>query len=567
MKNKLPCLDTANCGSSDAMHDYGSHYFCFACRTRFNKEKKVSSEEEKSAEFEAVETPKLHMGVYETLKPRGFKDRGIERHVCEFYDVRVEYNTDREIKSHWYPYGVTKTTGAKVRILPKEFASAGKITGLFGQPLFNGGKRLVITEGEIDALTVAQCWYEKYKVIYPVVSVPNAQTAAKVVVQQRDWILSFDEIVIWMDDDEPGIAASNAVARALFKEGKTIKVVTPVSGSKDASDVYRNNSTQDSSGCWIAGPGHVAVLNCVYNARVWSPAGVVLSSQTWETYTAEADAVYIPYTGVLANINRRNYGRRLGSITMITAGTGMGKSLLLKEDMYHLQRTRPPEEKIGVLALEESIYEFISGIMSIEANKRLSLPENKLTREEERVLWERTMGDDRYIMLDHQGAVSDDSLIDKIVYMALNGAVYIYLDHVTIAVSESGDNQNAAIDKLMSDLLKIAKRWKVWICVVSHLRKTINGMKSFENGAIPTEDDLKGSGSLKQIPMQTFALSRDKYSEDEVTRNTTHYHVLKDRYTGRTGQHYGSFCFDDESGRLLALDDFQVQGDADFQPQ
>jgi twinkle protein len=457
---------------------------------------------------------------------------------------------------------VTKTTGAKIRVLPKEFYTAGELSGLFGQPLFNGGRLLVITEGEIDALTVAQSWYEKYNTFYPVVSISSA-AGVKAMIKQRQWILSFDEVILWLDDDDPGREATEEAARALFREGKKIKVVTPLSGCKDASDVYRNNSVFDEkSGELIQGPGKDAVLNCIWRAREWSPAGIVTSANTWDMYKKEKSAIYIPFAPVLDCINKTNYGRRLGSITMITAGTGMGKTLLLKEDMYHLHKTRPITERIGVLSLEESVYEFVAGIMALEANKRIQLPDCEVTDEEERAYWEATMGSDQFIMLDHQGSVADDSIVTKIEYMILQGATYIYLDHVTIAVSESGSSQNAAIDKLMSDLLKLAKRWNVWIGVVSHLRKTDKGEKSFEAGAVPSEDDLKGSGSLKQIPMQTLALSRNKYADDPMERNKTHIHMLKDRYTGRTGQFVGSFSFDDDTGRLFTAGGFQAIEDS-----
>ena len=556
---KLPCLDTVNCGSSDAMVKYSDHYFCFSCRKRFKLEGATElSEEARQPESKAKPFDYFE---FDSLKHRGFIDRGITRATCAHYNVRVAYNSEREIIEHWYPYGVTQTTGAKVRVLPKEFHTVGRLDGLFGQSLFNGGRMLVITEGEIDALTIAECWYQKYQTYYPVVSLRSA-SAVKDAIRQRDWILGFEEVVLWFDNDEPGQEATEQLARALFRDGKRkVKIVTPVEGAKDANDVYCNASTRDANGSFIEGPGREAVLSAIWKAREWSPAGIVSGKQTWEHYQRERNAVFIPFTPVLAAFNKRNYGRRLGSITMFTAGTGMGKTLLLKEDIYHLQLTRPSNERIGVLSLEESVAEFVTGMMSIAANKRLSLPDVVRTEEEERMWWEMTLGTDRHILLDHQGSVADDSIIDKMTYMILEGAVYIYLDHVTIAVSESGDNANAAVDALMSSMLKLAKRWNVWIGVVSHLRKTPTGMKSFENGAVPTEDDLKGSGALKQIPMQTIALSRDKYAEDESDRNKTNYHVLKDRFSGRTGQFYGSFSFDDDTGRLVTPGEFPLASD------
>jgi len=49
---------------------------------------------------------------------------------------------------------------------------------------------LVITEGELDAIAVAEAFYKRYKRFYACVSVPSA-SATKVVLEQRDWINKF----------------------------------------------------------------------------------------------------------------------------------------------------------------------------------------------------------------------------------------------------------------------------------------------------------------------------------------------------------------------------------------
>ncbi|MCV5231965.1 hypothetical protein OFC56_32910, partial [Escherichia coli] len=58
----------------------------------------------------------------------------------------------------------------KIRTEDKKFLVKGKLTGeLIGSHLFSGGRKLIITEGEIDMLTVSQVQSNKY----PVVSLPN----------------------------------------------------------------------------------------------------------------------------------------------------------------------------------------------------------------------------------------------------------------------------------------------------------------------------------------------------------------------------------------------------------
>ena len=134
--------------------------------------------------------------------------------------------------------------------------------------------------------------------------------------------------------------------------------------------------------------------------------------------------------------------------------------------------------------------------------------------------------------------------------MAASGCKFIFLDHITIAVSEVDGNVNEAMDKAMSDLLKLCKKHNVWIGVVSHLRKTSGG-RTFEGGAAITEDSLKGSGSLKQIAFLIIGFSRNKYSEDEAERQRVSISVLKNRFTGHTGP-AGNARYDNITGRLYS---------------
>ena len=74
---------------------------------------------------------------------------------------------------------------------------------------------------------------------------------------------------------------------------------------------------------------------------------------------------------------------------------------------------------------------------------------------------------------------------------------------------------NEAIDKVMSDLLKVVKRHNVWLGLISHLRKSHG--KSFEEGNLASIDDIKGSGSIKQISFDIIAFARNLIAEDEVS--------------------------------------------------
>ena len=100
----------------------------------------------------------------------------------------------------------------------------------------------------------------------------------------------------------------------------------------------------------------------------------------------------------------------------------------------------------------------------------------------------------------------------------------------------------------MSQLLKVVKKHNIWLGVISHLRKG-SERKPFEEGYLPTVDDIKGSGSIKQISFDIIAFARNMVSEDEVVKNTIKFRVLKARKTGRTGD-AGAAFYDHETTRL-----------------
>jgi len=232
---------------------------------------------------------------------------------------------------------------------------------------------------------------------------------------------------------------------------------------------------------------------------------------------------------------------RQGEITLFTSGTGSGKSTVIKEILYDLVNNH--NKKVGLASLEESIHDTVSKFLAMNLND-----EDKTKKMFKSIA-----------LLDHQGSVGDSSLIDQIEYMALMGCTHIVLDHITIAVSEGteGLEGNAAIDKVMSDLLKIVKKHNIWLGLVSHLRKAMGG-KSFEEGNLASIDDIKGSGSIKQISFDIIAFARNLVDSDDTVQRTVKFRVLKSRFTGLTGD-AGSATYNRETTRLEGNGEFSIE--------
>ena len=175
-------------------------------------------------------------------------------------------------------------------------------------------------------------------------------------------------------------------------------------------------------------------------------------------------------------------------------------------------------------------------LIGMSINKNIRMPED-VTEEEARKGYEKVFGDERLILLDHQGSVADTSLLDRIEYLAALGCNYLILDHITIAVSEGVDGAtgNEAVDKVMSSLLKIVKRYNIHLTLISHLRKSSGEGKSFEEGIMPNLDSIKGSGSIKQISFDIIGFARNMMATEKSDRNIVKFAVLKSRFSGDTG--------------------------------
>lgn len=520
-----------NCDSSDAFTVYDDGGYCFSCNY---STKKVTT---KMNDFNSIPTATSTNKLAEIMDLNSFAitSRGISKAVVDHFGIKMEVNPDGSGGSHFYPYTRDgKIVAYKERKLPKDFRIHGDFskTELFGQATSSGGKSLVITEGELDACAVAQAFYDKYNRIFPVVSIPSA-TGTKVLLEQLEFIRRFESVVLFFDSDEAGQAAVDRAAKIIGAgRAKVARLM-----AKDPCEELGTN-------------GSAKILQAYWDAQTWSPAGIVVGEPIWDQFKARQEVQSIPYPECLGGLNEKLKGIRQGEITLFTSGTGSGKSTVIKE--IALDLLDKTQDRIGLISLEESVGDTAEKFIAMSLMKSNDdlrvLPDNQLRKG-----FEQVFKDERLVLLDHQGSCADTSLLDKIEYMALMGCKYLILDHITIAVSEGSEGLggNEAVDKLMSDLLKIVKKHNVWLGLISHLRKAPGGGKSFEEGNLASIDDIKGSGSIKQISFDIIAFARNLVSDDPFERNTIEFRVLKSRFTGLTGR-AGSAKYNPETGRLRA---------------
>jgi twinkle protein len=517
-----------SCGSSDANAVYsdGSAY-CFSCRKNT-----AAGTEDTEVEFNVVQS-QLTLDEIQQLPIDTF--RGISKKVLYNAGVKIEYDDKRNITSHYYPITVNKKIKAyKKRIVAtKDFRVIGKaeVPELFNQ--VNSGKRknLVITEGEIDCLSILEM-LTKAKAQFDVVSIVNgAQSARRNIASNLDFVNKYEKVFIAFDNDEFGIEASKDVAH-IIKPGKA-HIVNSI--HKDANEALSKGLVDE-------------YLQDVWSAKVYKPDAFITGEKIWQAFKERSEVKSIPYPECLKGLNDKLFGMRLGEITLFTSGTGSGKSTVVKETILNL--LEKTEDKIGLISLEESIGDTATKLIGMSINKNIRMP-GDVSDEEARKGYEKVFGDERLILLDHQGSVADTSLLDRIEYLAALGCNYLILDHITIAVSEGVDGAtgNEAVDKVMSSLLKIVKRYNIHLTLISHLRKSPGDAKSFEEGVMPNLDSIKGSGSIKQISFDIIGFARNMMAAEKRDRNIVKFAVLKSRFSGDTGM-CGQAIYNVDTGRL-----------------
>ena len=255
--------------------------------------------------------------------------------------------------------------------------------------------------------------------------------------------------------------------------------------------------------------------------------------------TATVESVDYPYQG----LNSLTRGLRKGEIVTFCAGSGIGKSSVCREIAYHLIKQH---QKVGYIALEESIKRTALGIMGIHANKPLHLLDKLPEEEALREAYDATVGSGNYATYDHWGSIESDNLINRIRYMnkAL-GCDWIFLDHVSIVVSGQEGDERKMLDMLMTKLRSLVEETQVGMILVSHLKRPEG--RGFEEGREISLGHLRGSAGLGQLSDMVIGLERNQ--QDEDTKNLSTVRVLKNRFSGQTG----IAChleFDYQTGRL-----------------
>jgi twinkle protein len=512
--NFVQHVECEACGSSDAnaLYDDG-HTHCFACgKTKGGGTQPTTRKAPMSTDLVTGEV-------------RALPKRNLTEETCKHWRYTIGEANGKPVQIANYCDDSGEPVAQKLRYPDKTFKFVGepKKAGLYGQHLWrDGGKMLVITEGEIDALSVSQLQSNKW----PVVSVPHgAQGAAKAIAKQIEWLMKFDKVIFMFDDDEPGREAVQECA-PLLPPGKAF--VARIAGFKDANEALQ------------AGQG-AKVIEAIWGAKEYRPDGLVEIDDIIEE---AQQPVAWGLAWCFETLTKATYGRRYGELYALGAGTGIGKTDVFTQQIEYDVNTL--KVRVGVIYLEQGKVETARRIAGKVAGRRFHVPDGGWTAAEQKVALESLRG--KVTMYDSFGETDWDVVKVKIRYMAVSlGIRHIFLDHLT-AMAET-DNEKECIEQIMKEMAGLAKELGLIIHFISHL-STPEGKPHEEGGRVMIKH-FKGSRSIGFWSYFMFGMERNQQSEDEEERRITTFRILKDRYTGQsTGLVFG-LGYDVERGRLF----------------
>lgn len=515
-----PC---ENCGSSDGNSVYSDgHEYCFVCEHRVpasdERKEKLSSRRRivgggKPMSYNVWNFGESN-GRYSALTARG-----ISKETCQkagYWIAKVD-GVMYQVADYRDQNG--NIVSQKVRDKDKNFKTTGshKSDALFGKHLWNGGKKIVVTEGEIDMLTVMELQDCKY----PVVSLGHGASAAKkTCAANYEYFDQFEQIILMFDMDEAGRKAVEEAAQVL-PAGKVRVAVLPC---KDANECHLNGHDRE-------------IMEQVWNAGPWIPDGVVSALSLRERireHLSSEESVGLLFSGC-TGINDKTLGARGGEVIMVTSGSGMGKSTFVRQQA--LQWGTAMGKKVGLAMLEESVEETAEDLIGLHNRVRLrqsdSLKREIIENGKFDQWFDELFGNDTFHLYDSFAEAETDRLLAKLAYMRSGlGCDVIILDHISIVVSASGESdERKMIDNLMTKLKGFAKSTGVVLVVICHLKNPDKG-KAHEEGRPVSITDLRGSGALRQLSDTIIALERNQQGD---MPNLVLVRILKCRFTGDTG--------------------------------
>lgn len=545
---KLPHR-TDKCNSGNGLQvfekDDGSYDgYCFACGTVVLDPYKNKPVGYKPAYFKkSKEDIDAELHEIEEFQTLAIPSRKIRAESLAYFGVKIgvseqDGTTPESVYFPYYRDGLLQ--GYKVRLLDhKKFWAVGttKEVDLFGwdKAIATGAKKLLITEGEFDAIALWQIakdvnkgtpYADNNPAVVSLIS--GAGSAPRDLVKFLPKIRQhFKEIVLVFDNDEPGKQAVDAVVRLIPD------VTVATLPAKDAND------------CLIQGRGKAAYHAAIFNSTKPKNTRFVSGDSLHERAKVPPE---FGFSWPWKHITKATRGIRLGETIYIGAGQKQGKSEVVNTLAAHFIREH--RWKVYLVKPEEAnnkTYKLVAGKL---AGKIFHDPNKPFDEEAYDKAGEVLSG--HLFMLDLYQHVGWDTLKADIRQAATEGCKAVIIDPITnLTNGLEASVANTKLQEIAQELSAMALDLNIVIFIFCHLRNPDSGLPH-ERGGEVLSSQFAGSRAMARSCNLMLGLegNRDPNLPKEE-KNLRTLVLLEDREFGETGRY--RLYWDDQTGLFNEL--------------
>jgi twinkle protein len=466
--------------------------------------------------------------------------RGLTEETCKHFGVRCSLSeTDRSIEKIYYPRtkaGKLVDYKFKDLTIPKKepfhfgtLARKGEVTlvDLFGESVCTtSNKKLIVTEGENDALAAFQMLYDYSKIKFPdgryppnVVSLPSGASmdkngkgvVNKDVLARKDFFMQFDEVILCLDQDAAGQAVTATFTDWLGSD----KVKCMKFSEKDANDI-------------LLAKKHKEFINALFHAKIYKPQSLITVADVFE------EATKMPEWGKgcpWPSLTAITYGRRGGDGYMIGAGVKVGKSEWLNQFVAYIVENEPGNRPLIIKGEE------IPGLTAKKVagkifHKNFHDPTGDFTQEELTESMESIK--DSFFMYQGKNGLDWEDCKSVIRSAVMEGCKDVFIDPLTCFVDGTDPSKaDTFLKGMVRDIDNMAKDLDFTYYIFCHLNNPPQGGKPHEEGGRVRSNQFTGSKIMIRAGSYIIGLERNKQAEDIIERNTTLLRVIDDRIFGK----------------------------------